>query len=261
VEILSAGTELLKDEITAQLRDLYKPSGIYYRNTHEFRNLEGLKLYTETAYGEVPAVVRITENGIKYDVPVASGQKTGWYFDQRENRAFLKPYFTGRKVLDLYTYTGAFALTAAAAGAEIVWGVDSSAAAVQAAEQNAALNNLEKRALFRKADAERALKGLQEGEMPDTPDFILLDPPNFVRGKKNLVQATKLLVRLNASAMAGLPAGGLLAFSTCSHHISREIFVSVLREAAAKAGRQAKLIELRGQAKDHPVLLNMPETE
>jgi len=260
-EIISAGAELLKDEITAQLRVLYKPAGIYYRNTHEFRTLEGMKLYNETAFGEVPEYALISESGLKYEVPLLSGQKTGWYFDQRENRAFLKPYFKGRKVMDLYTYLGAFALTAASSGAEMVWGVDSSAAAVQAAEKNAALNGLQDKAIFKKEDAERVLSGLQGGEMPETPDFILLDPPNFVRGKKNLAPAVKLLTRLNAAALSGLPPGGLLAFSTCSHHISREIFVSILRDAAAKAGRTAALLELRGQAKDHPVLLNMPETE
>ncbi|OGS08109.1 MAG: hypothetical protein A2270_03450 [Elusimicrobia bacterium RIFOXYA12_FULL_51_18] len=261
VEIISAGAEMLKDEITKHLRAIYKPRGIYYRNSHDFRKLEGLKLYTETAYGDIPASVRITENGLKYDVPLTSGQKTGWYFDQSENRAFLKPYFKGRKVLDLYTYLGAFALTAAASGAEMVWGVDSSSAVVAAAEKNAEINDLQNKVIFRKEDAERVLSGLQSGEMPESPDFILLDPPNFVRGKKNLVQAAKLLVRLNSTAMAGLPPGGLLAFSTCSHHISREVFIDILGEAAAKAGRMAVLMELRAQAKDHPILLNMPETE
>lgn len=261
VEIISAGAELLKDEITKHLRSLYKPRGIFYHNTHGFRNLEGLKLYTETAYGDVPASIQVAADGLKYEVPLTSGQKTGLYFDQAENRTFLKPYFKGRKVLDLYTYLGAFAMTAAAAGAEMVWGVDSSAAAVQAAERNAGLNNLQKKIIFRKEDAERVLSGLSAGEMPEQPDFILLDPPNFVRSKKNLVQAAKLLVRLNTSAMAGLPAGGLLAFSSCSHHISRGIFLEILSEAAAKAGRTAILMELRGQAKDHPILLNMPETE
>ena len=128
-------------------------------------------------------------------------------------------------------------------------------------EEQRALNGLEDKVVFRKEDAERALSALRNGEMPETPDFILLDPPNFVRGKKNLAQAVKLLTRLNASAMAGLPPGGLLAFSSCSHHISRELFVEILRDAAAKAGRSAALLALRAQAKDHPILLNMPETE
>jgi len=261
VEIVSAGAELLKDEITKQLGALYKPKGICYRNTHEFRKLEGLALYTETACGEVPEKALITENRLKYWVPLTSGQKTGWYFDQRENRAFLAPYFRDRKVLDLYTYLGAFAVTAAASGAKAVWGVDSSAAAIELAEKNAALNGLEGKALFRKEDAERVLSALENGELPERPDFILLDPPNFVRSRKNLVQAAKLLVKLNSRAMSGLPAGGLLAFSTCSHHISREIFLDIISEAASRAGRTAILLELRAQAKDHPILINMPETE
>ncbi|MBU2574685.1 MAG: class I SAM-dependent rRNA methyltransferase [Elusimicrobia bacterium] len=290
VETVSAGAELLKDSITKQLCALYKPKGIYYLNTHEFRKLEGLPLYSETAYGEVPEKVLITENGLKYEIPLTSGQprsfgseakadgstlmpigdsyapkgrgqKTGWYFDQRENRAFLAPWFRDRKVLDLYTYLGAFAVTAAAAGAKAVWGVDSSAAAVALAEKNAALNGLKGKALFRKEDAERVLSALENGELPERPDFILLDPPNFVRSRKNLNQAAKLLVKLNSRAMAGLPAGGLLAFSSCSHHISREIFLEILGEAASRARKKAVLLELRAQAKDHPILLNMPETE
>lgn len=260
-EIVSAGAELLKDTITKQLCALYKPKGLYYRNTHEFRKLEGLPLYNETAYGKVPQTALITENGLKYEVPLTSGQKTGWYFDQRENRAILAPWFRNRKVLDLYTYLGAFAVTAAAAGAKAAWGVDSSAAAVELAEKNARSNGLEGKALFRKEDAERVLNALENGELPERPDFILLDPPNFVRGKKNLNQAARLLVKLNSKAMAGLGAGGLLAFSSCSHHISKEIFLEILSEAASRARRKAVLLELRAQAKDHPILLNMPETE
>lgn len=261
VEIVSAGAELLKDTITKQLCELYKPAGIYYRNMHEFRKLEGLTQYSETAYGNVPETTVITENGLKYAVPVISGQKTGWYFDQRENRAFLAPYFRNRKVLDLYTYLGAFALTAADAGAKAVWGVDSSSTAIEQAEKNAVLNGLAEKALFRKEDAERMLGALERGELPEKPDFILLDPPNFVRSRKNLNQAARLLVKLNSRAMAGLPPDGLLAFSTCSHHVSKEIFLEILSDAAARARKRVILLELRSQAKDHPILLNMPETE
>lgn len=261
VEIVSAGAELLKDKITKQLTELFQPAGIYYRNTHEFRKLEGLPQYSETAFGNVPETVVITENELKFEVPLTAGQKTGWYFDQRENRAFLAPFFRNRKVLDLYTYLGAFALTAAEHGAKAAWGVDSSAAAIELAEKNAKLNGLEEKALFRKEDAERVLSALENGELPEKPDFILLDPPNFVRSRKSLNQAGKLLIKLNSRAMAGLPPDGLLAFSTCSHHISREIFLDILGDAAARAHRKAVLLELRSQAMDHPILLNMPETE
>ncbi|MBI4350472.1 MAG: class I SAM-dependent rRNA methyltransferase [Elusimicrobia bacterium] len=260
-EILSAGMELLKDEVTAALTDLLRPRGIAYRNTHQFRELEGLRSYEETAFGVMPEKAKITENGLEYWVPMAGGQKTGWYFDQRENREALAPFFKGRRVLDLHTYLGAFALTAARAGAEAVWAVDSSEKAIELAEENAALNKLEKKVLFRKEKAERVLEALEAGQLPEAPDFILLDPPNIVRNKKHLPQALKMLGRMAGAAMKALPKGGYLAVSTCSHHISRGLFMETLAGAAARAGRKAVVAELRGQAKDHPVLLSMPETE
>jgi len=261
VEILSAGMELLKDEVTAALTDLLRPRGIFYKNTHQFRELEGLKSYEETAFGTLPEKAEIEENGLKYRIPMAGAQKTGWYFDQRENRAALEPFFAGRRVLDLHTYLGAFAITAARAGAAAVWGVDSSEKAVEAAEENAALNGFKDKIIFRKEKAERLLEALEAGQLPEKPDFILLDPPNIVRNKKNLPQALKMLSRMAGAALKALPRGGYLAVSTCSHHISRGVFVDTLSSAAAKAGRKAMLVELRGQAKDHPILISMPETE
>ena len=261
VEILSAGMELLKGEITAALTDLLRPRGIFYKNTHQFRELEGIKSYEETAFGVMPEKAKITENGLDYWVPMAGAQKTGWYFDQRENRQALIPFFKGRKVMDLHTYLGAFAITAAKAGAEAVWGVDSSEKAIELAEENAALNKLEKKIIFRKEKAERILEAMEAGQLPETPDFILLDPPNIVRNKKHLPQALKMLARMAGAAMKALPKGGYLAVSTCSHHISRGMFMETLAGAAARAGRKAVLVELRGQAKDHPILISMPETE
>ncbi len=261
VEILSAGMELLKSEVTAALLDLLKPRGIFYKNNHHFRELEGLTSYEETAFGSMPEKAAIEENGLKYLVPMAGAQKTGWYFDQRENRAAIAPFFKGRRVLDLHTYLGAFAITAAKAGAESVWGVDSSEKAIETAAENAALNGLEKKIIFRKEKAERLLEALEGGQLPETPDFILLDPPNIVRNKKHLPQALKMLGRMAGAAIKALPSGGYLAVSTCSHHISRGIFVETLSLAAARAGRKAMMVELRGQAKDHPILLSMPETE
>ncbi|MCX5791312.1 MAG: class I SAM-dependent rRNA methyltransferase [Elusimicrobia bacterium] len=261
IEILSAGMELLKDEVTQALKDLLKPRGILYRNTHHFRELEGLTSYEEVAFGTMPEKAEIIENGLKYRIPMTGAQKTGWYFDQRENRAALKPFFKGRRVLDVHTYLGAFALTAAAAGAESVWAVDSSEKAVEAAEENAAINGLAEKIIFKKEKAERLLEALEEGQLPEKPDFILLDPPNIVRSKKHLPQALKMLTRMAGAAIKALPRNGYLAVSTCSHHISRGMFVESLSVAAARAGRKAVLVELRGQAKDHPILISMPETE
>ncbi|MEK7721538.1 MAG: class I SAM-dependent rRNA methyltransferase, partial [Elusimicrobiota bacterium] len=258
VEILSAGMELFKDEITAALADLLRPRGIFYKNTHPFRELEGLKSYEETAFGVMPEKAEITENGLDYRVPMSGGQKTGWYFDQRENREALAPFFKGRKVLDIHTYLGAFAITAARAGAEAVWAVDSSEKALKLAEENAALNKVDKKIIFRKEKAERILEALEAGQLPEVPDFILLDPPNIVRNKKHLPQALKMLARMAGAAIKALPRGGFLAVSTCSHHISRGMFVETLSGAAAKAGKKAVLAELRGQARDHPILISMP---
>ncbi|KAF0126185.1 MAG: 23S rRNA (cytosine1962-C5)-methyltransferase [Elusimicrobia bacterium] len=260
-EIISAGAERLKPEITAAVRKLLSPSCLYFKNTHVIRELEGLPRYAEAAFGALPDEMEIEENGLKFVVSLKDGQKTGWFFDQRENRTFLAPWFQDRKVLDLYTYTGAFALNAAAAGARMAWGVDSSQTAIDTAEKNAALNGMSEKVFFRKENAERLIAAMGSGDLPEKPDFVLLDPPNLVRNRKNLPQARKLYVKLNASSIAALPAGGLLATSTCSHHINRETFVGILKEACGRSRRRVVLLELRGQAKDHPVLPVMPETE
>ena len=260
VDVLTAGMELLKPQITKALKKIFKPTGIYYKNDSAFRALEGLT-NTPEIIGEVPETVEIEENGIKYIVPIRGGQKTGFYFDQRENRAFLKPYFKDKLVLDLYSYIGSFGITAALAGATQVWGCDSSAAAVECAKKNAELNGVQDTVVFHRDDAERLLSALKKGELPDTPDMVLLDPPAFVKSRKALPQAVGLYVKLVKMALEGMKAGSYLAFSTCSHHISRELFVDIIRQGASKAGRQAVLVELRGQAKDHPILIGMPETE
>lgn len=260
VDVLTAGMEKLKDQITAALKKIFKPVGIFYRNDSSFRALEGLSNTPETV-GEVPDTVEIEENKVKYIVPLRVGQKTGYYFDQRENREFLKPYFKEKLVLDLYSYIGSFGLTAAVAGAAQVWGCDSSAVAVEYAAKNAELNGVKDVAVYHRDDAERILSAMKKGDLPDQPDMVLLDPPAFVKSRKNLPQAVSLYVKLVKMALEGLKKDGYLAFSTCSHHISRELFVDIIRQGVSKSGKRAVLVELRGQAKDHPVLIGMPETE
>lgn len=260
IDILTAGMELLKADILAAVKTIFKPVGIVLKNDSPFRVLEGLKGETEII-GEVPDEVEIEENKVKYIVPLSGGQKTGYYFDQRGNREFLKPFFKDKIVMDLYSYTGSFGITAAVSGAVAVWGVDSSGPAVEYATRNAALNGVSEICQYRKDDAERLLSAMKKGELPENPDMILLDPPAFVKNRKSLPQGINLYVKLNRMALEGLKKGGLLATSTCSHHITREIFMDILQQAAAKAGKKVTLIELRGQSKDHPILLGMPETE
>lgn len=260
IDILTAGMEKQKDAITKAVKKIFKPTGIYYKNDSAFRALEGLT-NTPEIIGEVPEKVEIEENGVKYEVPLRGGQKTGFYFDQRENREFLKPYFKDKLVLDLYSYIGSFGITAALAGAAQVWGCDSSAAAVECAKRNAELNGVSDVAVFHRDDAERLLSAMKKGALPDQPDIVLLDPPAFVKSRKALPQAVGLYVKLVKMALEGIKEGGYLAFSTCSHHISRELFVDIIRQGVSKSGRKAVLVELRGQAKDHPILIGMPETE
>jgi 23S rRNA (cytosine1962-C5)-methyltransferase len=203
--------------------------------------------------------VQIGEGGLRFWTPIGDGQKTGFYFDQGENRSFLRPYFKDRSVLDLYCYTGAFGVNAAKFGAKAVLGLDSSEPAIALARENAQLNGVE--AVFEEDDAEAALKSFAEGTQPFKPDFILLDPPSLVPAKKHLPKALRQYGKLTAAALRALPKGGLLAMSTCTQHVTRELFMEILRMSASYAQKPARLLALRGQAADHPILLSMPETE
>lgn len=261
LQVLSAGIERRLPLVQAALEELLAPKGIYLKNDHRVRALEGLPLECRTLTGSIPEKVAIVEGGLRYTSPVGEGQKTGHYFDQRDNRAFLRPYFAGRSVLDLYCYTGSFAIHAAKGGAKSVYALDSSGPAVALARENAKLNGVEGAVSVDEGDAEQALESFARLEQPFKPDFILVDPPSLVPARKHLPKAIRLYAKLNAAAMKALPRGGLLATSTCSHHVSREAFVDMLRQAQAKAQRPAKLVALRGQAADHPILLAMPETE
>jgi 23S rRNA (cytosine1962-C5)-methyltransferase len=261
LQVLSAGIERRLDMIAAALDDLLKPKGIYLKNDHRTRALEGLPLECRTLSGSVPEKTPIVEGGLRFVAAIGEGQKTGHYFDQRDNRAFLRPYFAGRNVLDLYCYTGGFAINAAKGGAKSVFAIDSSGPALQLAKENAKLNGVEGTVSFDEGDAEAALESFAGSLQPFKPDMIVLDPPSLVPAKKHLPKAIRLYAKLNAQAMKALPRGGLLATATCSHHVSREDFVKMLRDAQTKAQRAVRMIALRGQSADHPVLLAMPETE
>ena len=261
LQILSAGIEKRLPALQAALEELLAPKCIYLKNDHRARALEGLPSETRALAGTLPDKVQVSEGGLRFSTPLGEGQKTGYYFDQSENRELLRPYFKGRVALDLYSYVGSFGVNAAKFGAKAVLGIDSSAVAVAHARENAALNGVEAVAQFEEGDAEAALRSFSEGRQPFKPDMILLDPPSLVPSKKHLVKALRAYGKLNTQALRALPAGGLLATSTCSHHVSREIFVQMLRLAQAKAQKRVRLLALRGQAFDHPVLLAMPETE
>ncbi|MCX5796623.1 MAG: class I SAM-dependent rRNA methyltransferase [Elusimicrobia bacterium] len=261
LQVFSAGMEARLPLIEAALKELLDPRGIFLKNDHRQRQLEGLPGECRLLSGTVPERVAINEGGLRFWVPIGAGQKTGHYFDQRENRAFLRPHFSGRTVLDLYCYTGAFAINAAKSGAKAVLAVDSSGPAVALAKENAEVNGVSELLTCDEADAEVVLESFVAGRQPFRPDLILLDPPSLVPSKKHLAKALRTYAKLNSLALKALAPGGLLATSTCSHHVDRESFVGMLRHAQAKARKPARLAALRGQAADHPVLLAMPETE
>lgn len=260
VSIQSAGMERLKPEIIAALKKIFKPKAIVFNNENPFRELEGLPIIPEKPEGELPETVVVEQGDVEYEIPLLGGQKTGFYYDQRDNRDALAPYFENRTVLDLYSYVGGFGIKAAKCGAEKVFGIDSSAQAVEFANKNAERNGVADKAIFHREDAERALSALKKGELPEMPDMVVLDPPNLVKGRKNFPQARQHYIMLNASALTGLPAGGLLATFTCSHHISREAFMEIINISACRSGRKVTLLWTGIQAKDHPVLLGVPET-
>ena len=261
IEILSSGVELVIDKIKAAIEEVFKPKAIVIFRDHPYRVLEGLKIEKPEVIGKIPKKIVITENDAKFEVDILSSQKTGWYFDQRENRKAIIPYVKGKKVLDLYCYSGAFSIIAAKNGAEIVWGIDSSQKAIELAESNAKLNNVSSKIIFKKESSLNVLDALTKGELPVQPNFILLDPPNLVRNKKHTQKAKRHYIRILKQAMKGRERGGFIGFSTCSQHIDDEIFNEIISTAATKSKRKIFIIHTGTQAKDHPIIAGMKETK
>jgi 23S rRNA (cytosine1962-C5)-methyltransferase len=257
VQSTTAGIEGQLDAILAALVEEYDPEAIVLRNDTSSRELEGLSQETRVVQGAVTGPVTIEESGITYTVDVLEGQKTGFFFDQRENRQALKALVSGRRTLDCFCYVGAWSLSAARYGASEVIGVDSSQKAVDMATRNAALNGLSAR--FVKADAFEELRRLEKER--ERFGCIILDPPAFVKSRAKVREALKGYKEINLRAMKLLEPGGALVTCSCSHHIDEDLFREMLIDAAQSAGRQARLLEMRSQARDHPILLAARETQ
>lgn len=257
IQTLTAGMERLKDIIIEILDEFLHPLSIILRNDSPFRRLEGLASEKVIIKGNATEVV-IREGGLSFYVDTLSGQKTGFFLDQRENRIAFSKLISKGKGLDLFCYTGAWAINMASSGANVI-GVDESEHAIETSIKNAEMNKLSSNCRFIKADVFDFIK--DEIEKGSRYDFIVLDPPAFVKSRDKIKEAIKAYRKINADAMGLLKEGGLIATSSCSHHISREVFLDTLRAAAKDAGKRLRLIEMRSQAKDHPVLLSMPETE
>jgi 23S rRNA (cytosine1962-C5)-methyltransferase len=258
VQILTMGMEVRTETIIEVLDEILSPSVIVLRNDSSSRLLEGLKQDKRVVKGTLdkPPVAR--ESSLLFEIDPLSGQKTGFFLDQRENRVAFSRLVKSGKGLDLFCYAGAWSLHLGHEGAEVT-GVDESENATALARRNAELNGLSEECVFQRADVFTFLK--DEMSRGSVYDFVVLDPPAFVKSRIKVKEAIKAYRMINAHAMGLLRKGGLLATSSCSYHIDKEMFVEMLRAAARDAGRQVRLIEMRSQGKDHPILLSMPETE
>ncbi|HWR73462.1 MAG TPA: class I SAM-dependent rRNA methyltransferase [Nitrospirota bacterium] len=257
VQSLTAGIERLQDPIIAALLDVYSPKAIVLRNDAASREIEGLPLEKRTVHGDPPAVVTIEESGITYQVDVMEGQKTGFFFDQRDNRQALRGLVAGRRALDCFCYVGAWSLSAARFGASDVIGIDASDRAISLARTNAAQNGLT--VDFRTADVFDELRLLEKKN--ERYGCIILDPPAFVKSRAKVREALKGYKEINLRALRLLDPSGVLVTCSCSHHIDQDLFREMIIDAAHAAGRTLRLLEMRSQARDHPMLLAARETQ
>ncbi len=259
VQILTLGMDRWRGRIVEALRDLVQPEGIYERSDLSVREHEGLAATKGPLWGEMRGVPEVLLDGLRLRVDVVNGQKTGLFLDQRQNWGLAGRYADGARVLDAFCYTGGFALHAARGGAASVLGLDISEDAVALARSNAELNGLEGRCAFEAGNAFDRLRGLDaEGERFD---LIVLDPPSFTRSRGAVEGAARGYKEINLRAFKILNPGGMLLTCSCSYHMSEEAFRGVVNEAAQDARRRVRLVEVRTQAPDHPVLPAARETQ
>jgi len=255
VQTLSQTTEALKAEIVSVLVELLSPAGILERNDPRVRALEGLPSQVGVLHGQVPPMVTVSENGVRFEADLWRGQKTGLFLDQRENHAMARDYARGR-VLDAFTYNGGFGLTTAARAEEVL-AVDVSAEAVARVQRNAALNGITN-VTTREANVFDLLRELADrGQRFDT---VVLDPPAFAKSKDAVEKARRGYKEINLRALKLLSPGGCLVTCSCSYHVHEADLEAILADAAADAGAAVSVVEKRRQARDHPIVLGVPET-
>lgn len=256
IQTLSQGTERLKPLFVELLAERFAPRAIVERNDAHVRDLEGLPRQTGVLLGEQPSELEIDEHGVRYLADIVGGQKTGAFLDQRENRVAAARYARGRG-LDTFSFHGSFAMHLARV-CDTVTAVDTSGDALRRARRNAELNGVSERVELLEANVFDVLK--QWDEANERFDAVVLDPPAFVKRKTALDAGVRGYKEVNLRALKLLAPGGTLVTSTCSYHVSEEMFLGIVLSAAADAGRDVRILEKRTQARDHPVLLSIPET-
>lgn len=255
----TAGIERLKSEVEAAVQKVLKPRAMAWKNDAGIRAMEQLSSYADIAFGELPAPLIVREDGLEFAIDPIGGQKTGWFYDQRANRDALAPYVKGVRVLDVFAYLGAWGLRAAAMGASEVTCVDASAPAVAAIADNARRNGFEKSVRAEKADAFEYLKALREQR--ERYDVVILDPPAFVKRKKDLKQGALAYRRLNELAMQVLSRDGILITCSCSYHLPRAVLLDGLQHGARHLDCNVQVLQQLQQAPDHPIHPAIPETD
>jgi 23S rRNA (cytosine1962-C5)-methyltransferase len=258
-QITTAGMERVKDDIAAALVKVVKPAAIVWKNDTGMRTMEQLPSYADVGYGELAGPVVVREGGLEFRIDPIGGQKTGWFYDQRSNRDQLAAYVAGKRVLDVFSYLGAWGLRAAAAGAEEVVCVDSSATAIDAIVYNAQHNGLAERVRAVKADAFEELKRLREAR--EHFDVVILDPPAFVKRKKDFPEGRLAYRRINEMAMQLLAKDGILITASCSYHMPRSALLDAVQQGARHLDRNVQVLSQLQQAPDHPVHPAIPETD
>lgn len=256
VQIATAGMEARRDAIIEVLQREISPRGIVVQNHLPIRELEGLPVGAQDVIGEVPEKLKVIENGLEFAVDLGGGQKTGWFFDQRDNRARLRRYVKDMRVLDLFSYAGGWGITAAAAGASAVTCVDSSASALTMAQESAALNGVNVETIEK--DAFQALSDFREAG--EKFDVVVVDPPAFIKRRKDFKAGLAGYQRLNQAALQVTATGGILVSCSCSHHLGEQDLVGVIQRSARHVDRFAQLLEWGHQAVDHPEHPAIPET-
>jgi 23S rRNA (cytosine1962-C5)-methyltransferase len=255
-QIATAGMEALRPAIEAAVKKVIAPTALVWKNDAGVREMEGLPDYVETVFGSAPESVVVEEGGVNFQVPLGSGQKTGWFFDQAANRSALRKYVGGARVLDVFSYLGAWGLGALKAGATEATCVDSSATALELLQASAAANGLKPNVI--KGDAFDALEKLHaEGRRFDV---VIVDPPAFIKRKKDVPKGEAAYKRLNQLAMQLLDRDGILVSCSCSYHLEPDHLLTAIQRGARHLGRFAQVVEVGGQAPDHPIHPAIPET-
>ena len=258
-QIATAGMEALRGAIVEAVAKVLKPAALVWKNAGSARRMESLPEYVEADIGALPAAATVEEGGLRFTIDPVHGQKTGWFYDQRGNRDALAPLVRGRRVLDLFSYAGAWGLRAAAMGASEVHCVDASATAVVAIRANAEANGLADRVQAIEADAFEHLKSLRQQR--EHYDVVILDPPAFIKRKKDFVEGRLAYRRLNEAGMQVLARDGILVSCSCSYHLPRAALLEALQQGARHLDRSLQVLMQLQQGPDHPIHAAIPETD